>query len=82
MNAFDLKGKQYPLMYGESISKCTNKSLIKGKIVVCSYVVGSELAVGFVFRGTIEFASVTPRLISTLSLDDFGSLVSYVNSTK
>ncbi|EFH40850.1 predicted protein [Arabidopsis lyrata subsp. lyrata] len=33
VNAFDLKGKQYPLVYEQSVEKCNNESQAKGKIV-------------------------------------------------
>lgn len=82
VNGFDLKGKQYPLVYEQSVAKCNNESLVKGKIVVCSYAVGSEVAVAFIFRDKKEYSLVSPWPISSLSLDDFGSLISYINSTK
>ncbi|XP_024012146.1 subtilisin-like protease SBT4.8 isoform X3 [Eutrema salsugineum] len=82
VNAFDLKEKKYPLVYGDSAAKCNDKSLVNGKIVACSYAIGSNLAVGFVFRDKSDHASVGPWPLSSLSPEDFNSLVSYVNSTK
>ncbi|XP_020869658.1 subtilisin-like protease SBT4.10 [Arabidopsis lyrata subsp. lyrata] len=82
VNAFDLKGKQYPLVYEQSVEKCNNESQAKGKIVVCSYAIGSDVAVAFIFKHKTEFATVSPWPISFLSLEDFGSLISYINSTK
>ncbi|CAH2069490.1 unnamed protein product, partial [Thlaspi arvense] len=81
LNAFDLKGKKYPLVYGES-EACSNKSLVNGKIAVCDYPIGSELAVGFVFEEEKDYASITPWPLSYLSLQDFDSLVTYAKSTK
>ncbi|KAL1193133.1 Subtilisin-like protease SBT4.8 [Cardamine amara subsp. amara] len=82
VNAFDLKGKQFPLVYEEYVTKCNNESLVKGKIAVCSPPVGSELAVAFVFNNKKDYALVSPWPVSSLSLDDFDSIGSYINSTK
>ncbi|CAH2035933.1 unnamed protein product [Thlaspi arvense] len=77
INAFDLKGKMYPLVYEES----SKDSLLKGKILVSRF--SSEVAVASISRDYKGYAStVTPRPMSALSPDDFDSLVSYVNSTK
>ncbi|ESQ42861.1 hypothetical protein EUTSA_v10012872mg [Eutrema salsugineum] len=83
VNSFDLKGKKYPLVYGESYTECNNnESLVKGKIVVCPEMVFSHVPVASVVRDNIEFSSVSASPLSALSQDDFDYLVSYVNSTK
>ncbi|CAH2069487.1 unnamed protein product [Thlaspi arvense] len=79
INVFDLKGKMYPLMYGESF----NESLVKGKILVSRYKIRSKVAVATIIRDYEGYASgVTSQPMSALSQDDFDLLVSYVNSTK
>ncbi|XP_023640928.1 subtilisin-like protease SBT4.9 [Capsella rubella] len=78
LNGFDLKGKNYPLVYGDYIEG----SLVRGKILVSGYSVSSELAVASIIRDYQDYATVSPRPLSALSQDDFDFVVSYVNSTK
>ncbi|CAN6862646.1 unnamed protein product [Brassica oleracea] len=58
VNAFDLKGKKYPLVYGKSaaspacdtdsakkcLARCLDESLVKGKILVCASSDGLSIA--------------------------------------
>ncbi|CAH8360517.1 unnamed protein product [Eruca vesicaria subsp. sativa] len=58
VNAFDLKGKKYPLLYGKSAAlpacstdsakecnaRCLDESLVKGKILVCANSDGASIA--------------------------------------
>nr|VDD23662.1 unnamed protein product [Brassica oleracea] len=78
VNAFDLKGKNYPLIYGDYIEG----SQVKGKILVSGYSVSSDVAVATIIRDYKDYASISSRPLSALSPDDFEFLVSYVNSTK
>ncbi|CAN8301360.1 unnamed protein product [Cochlearia groenlandica] len=78
VNAYDLKEKNYPFVYGRSL----NGSQVKDKILVSSYSVSSMRAVATIIRDYLDFASISPRPGSALSQDDFDYLVSYVNSTK
>ncbi|KAL0875591.1 hypothetical protein Bca101_025296 [Brassica carinata] len=74
VNAFDLQGKNYPLVYAGS--------KVKGKILVSRELVSSDVAVATIIKDTRNLAIVSPRPLSALSPDDFDFLVSYVNSTK
>ncbi|XP_013620395.1 PREDICTED: cucumisin-like [Brassica oleracea var. oleracea] len=76
VNAFDLKGKNYPLVEG------TLGSQAKGKVLVSRYPTISETAVATINVDYKNYASISPRPLSALSQDDFASLLSYVNSTK
>nr|VDD20830.1 unnamed protein product [Brassica oleracea] len=76
VNAFDLKGKNYPLVEG------TLGSQAKGKILVSRYPTISETAVATINVDYKNYASISPRPLSALSQYDFASLLSYVNSTK
>ncbi|XP_009126731.2 subtilisin-like protease SBT4.8 [Brassica rapa] len=78
VNAFDLKGKNYPLIYGDYIEG----SQVEGKILVSGYSVSSDVAVATIIRDYKDYASISSRPLSALSPDDFEFLVSYVNSTK
>ncbi|EFH40852.1 subtilase family protein [Arabidopsis lyrata subsp. lyrata] len=78
VNAFDLKGKKYPLVYGDYLKE----SLVKGKILVSRYSTRSEVAVASITTDNRDFASISSRPLSVLSQDDFDSLVSYINSTR
>ncbi|XP_020871535.1 LOW QUALITY PROTEIN: subtilisin-like protease SBT4.9 [Arabidopsis lyrata subsp. lyrata] len=78
LNAFDLKGKNYPLVYGTLLKE----PLLRGKILVSKYQLSSNIAVGTINLGDQDYASVSPQPSSALSQDDFDSVVSYVNSTK
>ncbi|RID74012.1 hypothetical protein BRARA_B01130 [Brassica rapa] len=78
VNAFDLKGKNYPLIYGDYIEG----SQVEGKILVSGYSVSSDVAVATIIRDYKDYASISSRPLSALSPDDFQFLVSYVNSTK
>ena len=74
MNAFDLKRKNYRLVY--------ERSKVKGEILVSRETVSSETAVATIIEDDINVAIVSARPLSALSPDDFNFLVSYVNSTK
>ncbi|XP_013733786.2 subtilisin-like protease SBT4.8 [Brassica napus] len=74
VNTFDLKGKNYPLVY--------ERSKVKGEILVSRETVSSETAVATIIEDDINVAIVSARPLSALSPDDFNFLVSYVNSTK
>ncbi|KAL0737515.1 hypothetical protein Bca4012_013725 [Brassica carinata] len=78
VNAFDLKGKNYPLVYGDFI----DGSQVKGKILVSGYPVSSDVAVATIIKDYKNYATIYPSPLSALSPDDFEFLVSYVNSTK
>ncbi|XP_010443667.1 PREDICTED: subtilisin-like protease SBT4.12 [Camelina sativa] len=72
VNAFDMKGKKYPLVYGKSAASsgcsaktaglcapsCLNKSRVKGKILVCDGPSGFKIAKSV---GAIAIISKTPR---------------------
>ncbi|EOA14512.1 hypothetical protein CARUB_v10027732mg [Capsella rubella] len=77
VNAFDLKGKKYPLVY-ESFAE----SLVKGKILVSRYPSMSDIAAASITTDDKGFATISSRPLSALSPDDFESLVSYINSTR
>ncbi|KAF8053120.1 hypothetical protein N665_1462s0005 [Sinapis alba] len=79
VNAFDLKGKNYPLVYGDFT---VGSQQVKGKILVNAYPFISEVAAATIIRDYKNYASVSLRPLSALSPDDFEFLVSYVNSTK
>ena len=74
MNAFDLKGKNYPLVFQGSEAK--------GKILVSIYSFSSDEAVATINKDYKNYATISARPLSALSPDDFDFLVSYVNSTK
>ncbi|CAA7032282.1 unnamed protein product [Microthlaspi erraticum] len=76
VNSFDLKEKNYPLVYGDFIKGRSN-----GKILVGGY---SETgtAVANIVKDIQGFYLVMPKPFSALSPDDFDTLVSYINSTK
>ena len=76
MNAFDLKGKNYPLVEG------TLGSQAKGQILVSRYPTISGTAVATINVDYKNYASISPRPLSSLSQDDFDFLLSYLNSTK
>ncbi|EFH40851.1 subtilase family protein [Arabidopsis lyrata subsp. lyrata] len=79
VNAFDLKGKKYPLVYGANF----NESLVQGKILVSTFPTSSEVAVGSILRdGYQYYAFISSKPFSLLLPDDFDSLVSYINSTR
>ncbi|CAA7032281.1 unnamed protein product [Microthlaspi erraticum] len=84
VNSFDLKGKNYPFVYGDSDDEeSSDGSQFKGKILVGrSGEISSETAVASVFKDLQGYSSVTPRIFSALLPADFDSLVSYMNSTK
>ncbi|VVB16515.1 unnamed protein product [Arabis nemorensis] len=82
VNAFDLKGKKYPLVYAKSYRECQDKSLVKGKIVACIYSTSPKGAIASIVRDTTDYAGVSSVDLSALSPNDFDSLVSYINSTK
>ncbi|KAG7613501.1 Peptidase S8/S53 domain [Arabidopsis suecica] len=77
LNAFDLKGKNYPL-YGGS----TDGPLLRGKILVSEDKVSSEIVVANINENYHDYAYVSILPSSALSKDDFDSVISYVNSTK
>ncbi|KAG7533881.1 Peptidase S8/S53 domain superfamily [Arabidopsis thaliana x Arabidopsis arenosa] len=78
VNSFDLKGKKYPLVYGDVF----NESLVQGKIVVSRFTT-SEVAVASIRRDGYEhYASISSKPFSVLPPDDFDSLVAYINSTR
>ncbi|CAN7121991.1 unnamed protein product [Brassica rapa subsp. narinosa] len=76
VNAFDLKGKNYPLVEG------TLGSQAKGQILVSRYPTISGTAVATINVDYKNYSSISPRPLSSLSQDDFDSLLSYLNSTK
>ncbi|KAG2310895.1 hypothetical protein Bca52824_022452 [Brassica carinata] len=76
VNAFDLKGKNYPIVSENFVGS------LKGKILVSRYLVSSETAVATIVEDFKNYASISPRPLSALSPDDFDSLLSYLNSTK
>ncbi|EOA14679.1 hypothetical protein CARUB_v10027951mg [Capsella rubella] len=79
VNAFDLQGKMYPLVYGEAF----NESLVKGKILVSIFPTSSEVAVASIVRDDYQYySSVSSKPSSLLPPDEFDSLVSYINATK
>ncbi|CAN7038425.1 unnamed protein product [Brassica rapa subsp. trilocularis] len=74
VNAFDLQGKNYPLVFQGSEAK--------GKILVSVYSFSSDVAVATITKDYKNYATISSRPLSALSPDDFDFLVSYVNSTK
>ncbi|CAD5335309.1 unnamed protein product [Arabidopsis thaliana] len=72
VNAFDMKGKKYPLVYGKSAASsacdaktaalcapaCLNKSRVKGKILVCGGPSGYKIAKSV---GAIAIIDKSPR---------------------
>ncbi|KAG7534715.1 Peptidase S8/S53 domain [Arabidopsis thaliana x Arabidopsis arenosa] len=79
VNAFDLKEKKYPLVYGDNF----NESLVQGKILVSVFPTSSEVAVGSILRDDyLNYAFISSKPFSLLPPDDFNSLVSYINSTR
>ncbi|XP_019095804.1 PREDICTED: subtilisin-like protease SBT4.7 isoform X2 [Camelina sativa] len=75
VNAFDLKGKMYPLVFEDYLTK--------GKILVSRYPFSAEAAVASIFRDDYEYyADVSSTPFSLLPPDEFDSLVSYINCTK
>ncbi|KAL1206712.1 Subtilisin-like protease SBT4.13 [Cardamine amara subsp. amara] len=103
VDAFDMKGKKYPLVYGKSaalssacdkesaekcLARCLDKSLVKGKILVCGNSDGLKRAISMgavaciVKDPELDYAAIHALPFSALSQDDFDSLVSYINSTK
>ncbi|CAH8388799.1 unnamed protein product [Eruca vesicaria subsp. sativa] len=75
VNAFDLEGKNYPLVSIRS-------EQVKGKILVSIYSFGSDVAVATIIKDDPNLATVTPHPLSALLPDDYDFVVSYVNSTK
>ena len=75
VNAFDLQGKNYPLVFALRQVKGNN-------IFVSRYSFGSDVAVATIINDRTNFATISPHPLSALSPDDFDFLVSYVNSTK
>ncbi|XP_020871085.1 subtilisin-like protease SBT4.7 [Arabidopsis lyrata subsp. lyrata] len=79
VNAFDLKGKKYPLVYGDTF----NESLVQGKILVSAFPTSSEVAVGSILRDEFQYyAFISSKPFSLLPREEFDSLVSYINSTR
>ncbi|KAL0824208.1 hypothetical protein Bca101_047885 [Brassica carinata] len=74
VNAFDLQGKNYPLVFQESQAK--------GKILVSEYSFSSKTAVATIIEGYNNYATISPRPLSALSPDDYDFLLSYNKSTK
>ncbi|KAL0875593.1 hypothetical protein Bca101_025298 [Brassica carinata] len=74
VSAFDLQGKNYPLVSQRSQVK-------KGKILVSIYSFSSDEAVATIIKDTGNFAIVSPLPLSALSPDDFDFLLSDVQST-
>ncbi|KAH0896399.1 hypothetical protein HID58_045967 [Brassica napus] len=74
VNAFDLQGKNYPLVFQGSEAM--------GKILVSVYSFSSDVAVATITKDYKNYATISSRPLSALSPDDFDFLVSYVNSTK
>ncbi|KAJ4911077.1 Subtilase family protein [Raphanus sativus] len=74
VSAFDLQGKNYPLV--------NQGSDAKGKILVSVYSFSSDVAVATINQDFKNYAIVSSRPLSALSPDDFDFLVSYVNSTE
>ncbi|WZZ31521.1 hypothetical protein YC2023_014922 [Brassica napus] len=75
VNAFDLQGKNYPLVFAIRQVKGNN-------IFVSRYSFGSDVAVATIINDRTNFATISPHPLSAISPDDFDFLVSYVNSTK
>ncbi|CDY14583.1 BnaC02g25300D [Brassica napus] len=75
VNAFDLQGKNYPLVFALRQVKGNN-------IFVSRYSFGSDVAVATIINDRTNFATISPHPLSAISPDDFDFLVSYVNSTK
>ncbi|KAL1194362.1 Subtilisin-like protease SBT4.8 [Cardamine amara subsp. amara] len=82
VNAFDLKGKKYPLLHGVYFEGEKNESQVRGKILVSDQPVPLELPVASINIDYQGYASVSRRPLSSLSQHDFDSVVSYINSTK
>ncbi|KAL1193134.1 Subtilisin-like protease SBT4.9 [Cardamine amara subsp. amara] len=82
VNAYDLKGRKYPLLHGGDFAGEKNESEIRGKILVSDQPVPRVLPVASINIDYQGYASVTRRPISSLSQHDFDSVVSYINSTK
>ncbi|KAL9283925.1 Subtilisin-like protease SBT4.7 [Arabidopsis thaliana] len=79
VNSFDLKGKKYPLVYGDNF----NESLVQGKILVSKFPTSSKVAVGSILIDDYQhYALLSSKPFSLLPPDDFDSLVSYINSTR
>lgn len=101
VNAFDMKGQKYPLVYGKSAlssvcnteyaescePQCLRESLVKGKVLVCSSrdtvgAVESVGAIAIIYKSDKpDVAFIDPLPASGLSEKDYGSLVSYIEST-
>ncbi|KAL0875617.1 hypothetical protein Bca101_025322 [Brassica carinata] len=100
VNTFGLNGTMYPLVYGKSAANssacsvesaekceegCLQKSLVKGKIVVCNSTDSFEALANGAVAGisldrTPDVAFVTSFPLSALSQEDLNSLVSYIKS--
>ncbi|CAH2035943.1 unnamed protein product [Thlaspi arvense] len=61
VNSFDMKGKNYPLVYGDYAEK-------KKEILVSVYSSSSDIAVATITRDRQGFAAVCPRPLSALSM--------------
>ncbi|XP_050236348.1 subtilisin-like protease SBT4.9 [Mercurialis annua] len=105
VNTFSLKGANFPLIFSRFASStncskepyragfceagCLNRTLVKGKIVICERSLVSDFetvgAAGNILPGTdvpdnVSFVSSSPSLY--LDYDNFGALQSYMQSTK
>ncbi|XP_062083349.1 subtilisin-like protease SBT4.4 [Humulus lupulus] len=108
VNSFTLNGTTFPLGYGKDVKnasgfcsdmlaeicdfECLDSDLVKGKIVVCDFTIGSASGSSEALRagalGTIlpvtmnDVSFVVPLPVSHLIQEDYNSVLSYLNSTK
>ncbi|KAG7556527.1 Peptidase S8/S53 domain [Arabidopsis suecica] len=81
VNAFDLKEKNYPLVFGKSaaLSACNTESADNSEGLKIAKSMG---AVASIIIDPNDYAVIHALPFSALSQDDFDSLLSYINSTK
>ncbi|KAK4429954.1 Subtilisin-like protease SBT4.3 [Sesamum alatum] len=100
INSFSLNRTSYPLVYGEDVSRqcgkqaaqncmCLEKSLVKGKIVLCNTYTGIIEAYNVGALGSVALSDyitdvsfILPIAASSLHEQDFHVVQSYFGSTK
>ncbi|XP_052311934.1 subtilisin-like protease SBT4.6 isoform X2 [Populus trichocarpa] len=101
VNSFSLKGKKFPLVYGKGASReckhleaslcysgCLDRTLVKGKIVLCDDVNGRTEAKRAGALGAIlpisfeDISFILPLPGLSLTEDKLNAVKSYLNSTK